>query len=51
MACRVEPAIEAGGYVALDGEPCKPGQAYQVVSTSLQATVIARQPRYNLDSN
>jgi hypothetical protein len=44
-ACRVEPAPNAGGYVAIDGEPCKSGKAFQVFSTSLQATVIGRETR------
>uniref|UniRef100_A0A915D9M2 DAGKc domain-containing protein n=1 Tax=Ditylenchus dipsaci TaxID=166011 RepID=A0A915D9M2_9BILA len=45
LACRVEPAPGAGGYVALDGEPCESGAPFQVVSSLLQATVIARQAR------
>ncbi|KAI1719464.1 diacylglycerol kinase catalytic domain-containing protein [Ditylenchus destructor] len=47
LACRVEPAAGTGGYVALDGEACESGASFQVVSTSLQATVVARQAREN----
>lgn len=43
LACRVEPAENAGGYVAIDGEPVTSGSSFQVVSTALTATVIGRE--------
>ncbi|CAD5224757.1 unnamed protein product [Bursaphelenchus okinawaensis] len=42
-ACRVEPAPNSGGYVAIDGEPISMGSAFQVTSTDLTATVIGRE--------
>ncbi|KAI6233611.1 DAGKc domain-containing protein [Aphelenchoides fujianensis] len=41
-ACRIEPAAGAGGFIAIDGEPVTSGAPFQVTSTPLQATVIAR---------
>lgn len=45
LACRVEPAPGAGGHVAIDGEACAVGAPFQVTSTKLQATVMARERR------
>ncbi|KAI6236885.1 DAGKc domain-containing protein [Aphelenchoides besseyi] len=48
-ACRVEPQSQ-NGYSAIDGEPFKSASAFQVTSTSLKATVIAREPVNKKDS-
>uniref|UniRef100_A0A914HKP6 DAGKc domain-containing protein n=1 Tax=Globodera rostochiensis TaxID=31243 RepID=A0A914HKP6_GLORO len=44
MACRIQPAPGMGGFVALDGEPIQneKGQAFQVVTTRWNATVVGR---------
>jgi sphingosine kinase len=44
-ACRIEPAPGAGGHVAVDGEPCTSGSAFQVVASSYCATVACRELR------
>ncbi|KAI6186733.1 hypothetical protein M3Y98_00164500 [Aphelenchoides besseyi] len=48
-SCRVEPQSQKG-YSAIDGEPFKSASAFQVTSTSLKATVIAREPLHKKDS-
>lgn len=41
IGCRVEPLTDKA-YFAVDGEPCKSGRPFQVLSTNLKATVIGR---------
>lgn len=43
LACRVEPAEGAGGYVAVDGEPIASGSRFQVTCSRLAGTVIGRE--------